>query len=341
MSNNRNVYMAPEGDQINGGGGGGGQQPFADATAARTYLKDYVNDDAVLQAVPEDKVVPWATHVKTKFDALGTQFPANWREQIAGEDKGHLKTLETMTSPKALYTSYAALRQKLGSGELRPVTAFPEKGSDEEKKTWREINGIPQTAEEYVKQLKLPTGVVLGEDDKPVVESFAKYAHGAHFRPEHVNAALGWYLTEKEQRAEAQAEADETSRMSGEDELRKDWGADYRGNIARVNGLLDMAPKGVKDFLMGSRASDRTPLMNHPDTLRWLADVARQLNPAGVVLPGTGGNIGQSIEDEIAQIEKLMRDDRSQYNKDDKKQQRLRELYGARDRMAMAGKKAA
>jgi len=343
MWNNRKlyVYQSPDGDAGGGaaGGGGGAQQPFADAAAARAYLKDYVNDEAVLTAVPEEKVVPWATHVKSKLDTLGTQFPVNWRDQVAGDDKNHLKTLEKFASPRALYQSYAALQQKLGSGELRPVAPFPDKGTPEDQKAWRLTNGVPETHEEYVKGLKLPQGLVLGEEDKPTLESFAKYAHGLHFRPEHVSGAMAWYLQEKTARTEAQAESDETNRMAGEDALRAEWGADYRGNIARINGFLDTAPKGVKEFLIGARAADKTPLMNHPDTLRWLADLARQMNPAGVVLPGSGGNMATSVEDEIKEIETFMRTNRSAYNKDAAKQARLRDLYGARDKIA--GKKAA
>ena len=82
-------------------------------------------------------------------------------------------------------------------------------------------------------------------------------------------------------------------------------------------------------FLRGRRA----------DLVKTLVDWARQLNPAGVVLPGAGGNLAKSIDDEITQIETLMKTDRATYNKDEKKQARLRELYAARDKIG--AKKAA
>src|SRR4051812_488884 len=112
-----------------GGGDGGGSNTFADAAAARGFLREYVPDDGLLSAIPDDKAVPFATHVKTRFDGLAKEFPASWRQLIAGDNQDHLKTLERFQSPKALYESYGAIRQKMAAGQLKEVTPFPEKGS--------------------------------------------------------------------------------------------------------------------------------------------------------------------------------------------------------------------
>jgi len=72
--------------------------------------------------------------------------------------------------------------------------------------------------------------------------------------------------------------------------------------------------------------------VNHPDMARWLAMNARTINPVATVVPGAGANIAGAIDDEITSIEKMMRTDRQAYNKDEKMQARLRELYGARER---------
>jgi hypothetical protein len=318
-------------DAPGGGGsdGTGGETAFPDAGAARTFLKDYVNDEAVLGSVKDDKVIPWATHVKSKVEGYSKQFPESWRQLIAGDNADHLKTLERFQSPKALYDSYGALRQKMAAGQLKEITPFPEKGSDEEKNNWRAANGVPLTQEEYGKALRLPQGVALGEDDKPTVESFAQAAHAAHMPPALFNATVGWFLQEKGNRASARAEKDSTQSIETEDALRAEWQNDYRGNINRITSFLDGAPKGVKDMVMNARYNDGTALMNHPDTLRWLVDLARQTNPAGVVLPGSGGNIGQSIADELKAIDTLMKTDRGTYNKDEAKQARYRDLLAA------------
>jgi len=46
--------------------------------------------------------------------------------------------------------------------------------------------------------------------------------------------------------------------------------------------------------------------------------------------PGQTSDPQQTVEDEIGQIEKVMREDRRAYNADEKMQARLRELYDIR-----------
>jgi hypothetical protein len=317
-----------------GGAAGGGQPAFADAAAARAFLKDYVPAEDYIKPFDDAKIMPFAAHLKTKVDGFGKQFPEGWRQLIAGDNAEHMKTLERFQSPKALYESYGALRAKMASGELKPVTPFPDKGTADEQNAWRAANGVPLAAEEYIKTLKLPDGVVLGDDDKTVVDGFAKSAHAAHMPPAHVNATVAWYLQEKEARAAARAEAEDQRRMQTEDALRSEWGPDYRGNVGRVKALLEGLPKELAEGLSGARLADGSMVMNNPHALKWLVDVSRQFNPAGVVLPGSGGTQIQSVEEEIKGIEKVMREDRGTYNKDEKKQQRYRDLLSAYEKMA-------
>ena len=82
---------------------------------------------------------------------------------------------------------------------------------------------------------------------------------------------------------------------------------------------------------MGGRFSDGTPFMSDPKVLNYLLGLARELNPLGTVLPGQGGDLAQGVDAEIATIEKFMKTNRGEYNKDAKMQARLRELYTARD----------
>lgn len=59
----------------------------------------------------------------------------------------------------------------------------------------------------------------------------------------------------------------------------------------------------------------------------------REINPAGALIPNAGENQIQSIDSEIAAIENLMRTDRKSYNADAGKQERLRQLYDAREKL--------
>jgi len=56
-------------------------------------------------------------------------WPADWRQKLAGEDKKTLERLGRMASPADLFKSYRALEQKVSAGELKkglPENATPE-----------------------------------------------------------------------------------------------------------------------------------------------------------------------------------------------------------------------
>lgn len=261
-------------------------------------------------------------------------WPANWQEMLAGDDKEALKTLGRFTDPTALWKSYQAMRQKMDSGELKAPLAKDAK--PEEVAAWRKANGIPEAPDKY--EIKLADGLVIGEPDKPLVDNYLAAAHALNHTPEQVNANLNWYFQAVRQQEELVAEANQTARTACEEELRAEWGTDYRLTLNGVHSLLDGAPKGVKEAMLSAKAADGTNMMNQPGVMRWLAQTARELNPIASVV-GVGGNASaQGIEDEIAQIEGVMKTDRAKYNGDEKMQERLRKLYGARERL---GSKAA
>jgi hypothetical protein len=253
----------------------------------------------------------------------------DWRSKISPDAK-HLKTLERFDSPKSMFESYMALRQKLDSGELKPVSEYPDKGTPEQQVEWRKAHGIPETPEGY--QPAFDDGLVIGEHDKPIVEGFLKAAHESNSSPQQVNKILHWYYEEQERMLAAQEEKDTEFLRESEDTLRAEWGGDYRANINMIRGLVDTMPADVKDLFLNARLGDGHALLNHPDMARWLAMNARTINPVATVVPGAGANISGAIDDEITQIEKTMRTDRKAYNANPKMQERLRELYGARER---------
>ena len=90
------------------------------------------------------------------------------------------------------------------------------------------------------------------------------------------------------------------------------WGAEYTGNINLINGMLSSAPEGVRENILGARLADGTELANHPDTLKWLASMARTVNPQITVdLPGSGGI--EDLNTEIARLHKLSGDYNGEY----------------------------
>jgi hypothetical protein len=78
---------------------------------------------------------------------------------------------------------------------LKAVADFPANGDDKAKAEWRKERGIPDSAEGYEPKVE---GLVFGEADKPMVDSFKQHAHSKNWTPDQFNEALGWYAAEQE-----------------------------------------------------------------------------------------------------------------------------------------------
>lgn len=309
-------------------------------------MTDTDNLDATAPAPQVTTTETTEAEVKTETIAAGSvaeqpvaapaDWPEDWRTKFAGEDKAHLKQLERFASPNDVFKSYRALQARISSGELK--SALPKDQTPEALAAWRKDNGIPEKPEEY--DLALDDGLVIGEQDKPLVGEFLNEMHAANASPASVKSALSAYykLVAKQQAELAQADSD--FRRTSEDELRSEWGGDFQRNVNLVTNLLNAAPEDVKLKIEAGRTPDGRMLGNDPAVLRWLANLSREVNPAATVVPGSGNNSGAAIDDEISTIEKAMGDKNSEYwkgakpdGKDTKMQIRYRELITARDKI--------
>lgn len=258
--------------------------------------------------------------------AVPAEFPPNWREVMAGGDDKLLSRLKRFSSPANLTKSWLASQQKIGSGEL--IRAKPD-GSDEGAlNEWRASVGIPETADGYLE--KLPDGLVIGEDDKAATDTFTAAMHAVDAPPEYVHQALKWYHDHQEQVVTARALADREGRQTTEDELRSEWGPEFRANVNGAVAVIEAhGAEGLKDKFFSARLADGTPLGDDPDTLRFLTALNRQINPAGTITPAPGQTPLQTITAEKKALESLMPDRNSAYWKGPEaegKQARWREL---------------
>lgn len=262
-------------------------------------------------------------------------WPDDWRANLAGNDEKLAKRLERFSTPAEILKSFRALEQKQSSGEFKRTLAAD--ATPEEATQWRKENGIPEKPDGY--ELKLSQGRVIGEADKPQVDKFLQGMHAKNASPELVNSALDAYYEAQETAIAQREDADTLLKQKNEDTLRVEWGSDFRRNLNMIRGLFAGAPDGFADKIFSARFPDGTPVGSDMDALRYFANLGRELNPAGAVVPGAGANAGAAIADEIGQIEKTMRDNPDQYWKGEsgeKMQARYRELLGVRDKLAKA-----
>jgi hypothetical protein len=256
----------------------------------------------------------------------------NWREDFARGEDGEVDTkflssLERYENPRALGSAFREQRSTISSGQYKQAPG-PD-ASEDDVKHFREANGIPLESDGYLENL--PDGLVLGEDDKEIFSNFAGAMHEMNVEPAVMHKVIEWYNGFAEQEQDALAAMDNEHHQATEDQLRQDWGSDYRANINLVGALIETTfGEEIAPSILNARDQEGRAIMNIPGVLEGLATISRQLNPVAAIAPQTGRTAAETMEEEIEGIEKFMRTNRAEYNKDQKMQDRLKELYQIR-----------
>lgn len=258
--------------------------------------------------------------------APAAEWPEDWRARLAAGDQRLEKRLGRFVDPRSVVDSLLSAEQRLRGGQR----AAPPEDDAASLDAWRAENGVPASADAY--ELDLPDGMILGEADQPIVDGFLESAYAANMSAAQVNQALGWYYRQHDAQQAAQAEADQAAHGQTVQELREAWGRDYPAAINQVDAFLDSAPPGFKENLLGARLADGALLGDSAPAILWLRDLAAGLAPAPTLAPGAQGGPAKALGDEIAAIERRMREDRAGYFKDETAQARYRDLVAARDR---------
>jgi len=243
-------------------------------------------------------------------------------------DAKMLTRAERYGSPEAVFEALVHAQNRISSGELKP--SLPAKdATTEQVKEWRAANGVPETAEGYG-----DLGLQLSEAGKATLSKYLPIAHAANLTPDQVRANLQFLSTMTRDQMEGRATKDREAEDAAQNALRSEWGAEYRRNNNIIQNLLDgrMKPE-VKQAFMGARLPDGTPLGSSPDMMRVLLGLALIDNPAGTIVPGAGGDPMKGVEQELAEIRKVMSTDRKRYNGDEKMQARFRELLDAQEKL--------
>lgn len=270
---------------------------------------------------------------KTPADMLGA---LDWRKQIAGGDDKASKVFERFSTLADVGKTFREQQVKISSGEL--AKPLPKDATPDQIAEWRKGNGVPEKPDGYF--AAMPNGLVIGADDKPMFDAVAGKLHELNAKPEVMHALAGWYYGMQDEQVEAQKVADSEGKTKLTGALKTAWGNDFGANSNVYASYIASAPKDVQEVLTQARGPDGNFLLYNPAVVSWLTAQAREINPAGHLVPNTGAGDLQSVQSEIESIEKLMRTDRQAYNNDAAKQERLRQLYTARSKLQERGRAA-
>ncbi len=231
-------------------------------------------------------------------------WPSNWREIGSKGDDGRLGRLSRYASPEAVFDAMFSAQNKISSGEYKLAEAFPADGRPEEQLSWRKNRGIPETHDQY--DLKFNDDFSIPDDDKKNIDGFLKVAHAANLSPEQTSEAIRWHYDNQNAIEGNRNEADKDIARQTQDELRAEWGGDYRGNMNRIESMLTAhGSEELRENIINSRGTDGTPLFSDPDFLRFMANISLQVNPMTTLVPA-GADQAKSIDGRLIEIKKEM-----------------------------------
>lgn len=260
----------------------------------------------------------------------------DWRAEWAGEDPDLAKFLGRFQSPAAAIAKYKEQHGEIRSGKfIKPLGDAP---TDDEIAAYRGAFGVPDAAEGYLDAL--PDGLVVGDDDKPFVDQFIEGMHGVNAPKATVDAALSAYYKIVEGQAADEAETANSLKNQSIEDLRTEWGPDYKRNMNIMHSHLDGMPEVIKDVFTNGQMADGTPIGYNAEVLKWLTGQALEANPVATVVPGAGANQSGAIADELASLTKLMGNPQSDYWKGpmaEKNQARFLELTEAQQKLDARG----
>lgn len=260
-------------------------------------------------------------------------WPEDWLDKLAGADEKIKNQLGRYASPKAVADALIAAQKKISS--YKPQVELPKDPKPEDIIAYRKAYGIPEKASDY--DIKLENGVVIGEADKVLVDKFLERAHARHAKPAEVKAALQDHFENLQIQNEEITARMAEQRKVAEDELRAEWGGDFRKNANIINNFLQNKFGGeVVPALMGAVLGDGTVLQDNPKVLRALLSMANELDPIAT-LGGSSNATAQSIDSELKELNHLIATDPDKYWNDQRKVDRYQELKSIKEKLSNRG----
>jgi hypothetical protein len=250
---------------------------------------------------------------------------------IGGPDtKTILERLKRFDSPADVVKSWRALESRLSSGDLKK--ALPNNYTPEELQEYRKSHGIPDTPDGY--STDIGGGWVWGDNDKDTLKSFTTFAHENNMPPNIVQDALRWFAQEQQQSVDRLANQDVTDTQRGEADLRAKWGAEFQKRYTAAQNYL--AGSGLWNEIIEARGRDGKLIGNRTDFMEMIAQMGLAANPWGALVLPDNADPAKSVDDRVAELDKMMRDKGSEYWRGPKSpaiQQEYRDLIDAQIKM--------
>ena len=266
-----------------------------------------VGDTGGQKAVAVEKTIAEGGAGDKTAAAAASEPLDNWRVRMAGDNKKFLKRLDMFDSEAAFAKSYQALETKLSQPKGKPTLS--DKATPEQIAEYRRDVGVPEDGK-Y--NLELGGGFVWSDEDKPVLDNFAKAAHASNIPQAEVSKVLAWYKDHTQALADAKAEADATFARDSQEALREELGTEFKRTVNASGIALTRVPEDLRNDILLARLPDGKLLGNHPSMVKFLSQITHDLNPEATIVPA-GPTKAANGEQRMQELRAMMADDRSPY----------------------------
>lgn len=263
------------------------------------------------QAKPAAEVAPKPEDSGSIFDGLDSEPPAdkptpearwpeNWREMMAGGDEDAAKLIARYQSPANAMKALVHAQKLIRSGELK--RSLPKDAKPEDVAKWRKENGLPENPDAY--EVPKIAGVEIQNDD-PALVSFKQVAHAANLSADQFKAAAEWYGTTLREVQADQLARDTEAKAAAEDELRAEWGAEYRSTVMLTGRFLDAEFGELKGDILNARLPDGRRLGNVPELIKGFARMAAEAD-GGIGLVRGDATTVKDVDARLRELQDMM-----------------------------------
>lgn len=267
---------------------------------------------AVAPVAPAAVAAPTVAVAPTVAPAVDAPKSEDWaatRERYAKGDAKVLAKLSRYSSQEAVIDALLAANTKISSGGLKEP--LPDKPTPDQLAAWRTDNGIPNAPTDYA--VTIPEGMDLSEEGQANITGLLEAAHGANLTAKQVEATLAYMWKVQENSLESTRARDAATLQTATAAMSTEWGSEYGLNKNMIVGILERGGEEVRDGILSARLADGTPLGNHPGVLRWLANIAREIDPTPTLTPSSGVSSIEGVGNRLAAIQAMMGDQKSKY----------------------------
>lgn len=295
--------------QVDAGAGGddkGGDKAADSGASADKGDGDKGGDKSFLAGADDDKI-----DEKTKIVAPA-DWPEDWKDKITGGDKDTLKLIDRYKSPAEVAKALREANKKISAGRPADDEPMPDAEKEPDKaKEWRKARGIPDDPTGYA----VPDTVkaLVTDADKPRLAAFTEAMHAKGIPTSAAGAVMEWYFQEQDAVASAIAETDKEHSEKLQEELRSEWGSDFRANSTLAKRYGEKVFPGIP--WTEARLPDGRRMGDIPDMVRALADAGRAEFGDVSFASGDAANKTMARKQEL---ETMMAEDRAKYMADPK-----------------------